>query len=108
MSVQNDGGAAFPCSGFYGGDDGPAENDTVPQAGMSLRDWMAATISHDSLPSFQTFKAACEWSGLEMPNDNLGMIAFSLNMEARMRYAMADAMLIERERKPNANPDRPA
>jgi hypothetical protein len=38
-------------------------------------------------------------SNTEMPKDDLEMIVFSLDLEARMRYAMADAMLRERERK---------
>lgn len=41
----NNGGTAFPRTGFYGGDNGPAANDTEPQDGMSLRAWLAGTIA---------------------------------------------------------------
>jgi len=97
MSEQ-DGGPAFPVPMIP--IDRNGGHTEVQYQGLSLRDWMAATLSHDSLPTFTSVKAACEWSGREMPKDDLEMFAFSLELEARMRYAQADAMLAERERKP--------
>ena len=89
-------------TGHDGGPAYPAWSTEAPffiQGGQSLRDCFARTIDHDSLPTFTSVKAACEWIGREMPKDELEMVAFSLELVAKMRYAMADAMLAERERK---------
>ena len=89
MSDRNDGGAAFPCSGFYGGDDGPAENDTVPQAGMSLRDYFAAA-------ALQGYRAGKHINAGAYPSETK---LWSSEGVARHAYQDADAMLAEREKK---------
>jgi hypothetical protein len=80
MSKQNDGGHAFPCSGFYTGDDGPAANDTLPQEGMKLRDWFAGqALGH--VPKL-----------VEVNGKNL-----TARMIAEWSYEVADAMLQARD-----------
>jgi hypothetical protein len=89
MSVQNDGGAAFPqCNVEV--IDGRITLAEVT-GGMSLRDYFAAAaLGH--IPKL-----------LEVNGKNL-----TAAMIAEWSYEVADAMLIERERTPNAKPHRPA
>lgn len=71
------GGHAFPVSYETGGPDG----DSVTHHGMSMRDYFAAKAMQANIAIFE------DWPAGERANDI-----------AKYSYAMADAMLAEREK----------
>lgn len=94
MARINDGGPAFPRTGYWpdtstaGGEDMHACIASITEAekGMSLRDWFAG----QALVGFQAFVVG-GWSG-RMPAEMAEHIAANC-------YAVADAMIAHRERR---------
>ncbi|KJS36086.1 MAG: hypothetical protein VR70_14460 [Rhodospirillaceae bacterium BRH_c57] len=78
MNKTNDGGAAFPAQPIYGYPGGATI--TTAQNGMSLRDWFAG----QALAGLRAADASDVWS---------------IQDAARVAYAQADAMLIERAKE---------
>ena len=96
---MNDGGPVFSCSGFYTGDDGPAANDTVPQPGMSLRDYFAAAATEEDVAQWipDTTGRAIELAA-ELDIDPKHWAEACSRLRCWARYQHADAMLRERNR----------
>jgi hypothetical protein len=63
-------------------------------AGMSLRDWLAATLSMpDEIPQV----LAEELMGTGLPSDTMQQLAWSLAARSKLRFMQADAMLAARK-----------
>lgn len=77
---RNDGGTAFPVPGYDGPAAGGGSFTQTPQPGMTLRDWFAGQV----LPA------------VYHPGGRYGPEGFA--QVAEYAYAMADAMLAERDR----------
>jgi hypothetical protein len=67
---------------------------------MTLRDWFAGQVDAGDL-QFPSLDAAGEWLGCDAPdpNDVAAVLAFSVRIEAAIRYRKADAMIAERNRR---------
>ena len=86
---MSDGGPAFPIYGLNA--DGCKDNLSL---GLSLRDWFAGTIP----VSQQDIDAMCMSRFLKLSENCSASEA--QEVEAQMRYRMADAMLAERSKLP--------
>ena len=82
MSAKNDGGPAFPDDRFHNG--------------MSLRDWFAGQAKVEGPIDesiLEHFAGLIPTSG-----GQVGLFLWAAKARAGMQYALADAMLAERER----------
>ena len=103
MDRSKTGGPAFPLFIKWGTEGGmgfegePAgkEGTYTYYSGLTTRDWLAATIPLDA--SINEEQLAAQIVGRDVPTDPLDMISFAFEMEARLRYMKADAMLKIRE-----------
>lgn len=91
MPKKNDGGPAYPR---------PASEVAMhdPQEGMSLRDAFAKDVDVSQY-QFPSYESAAKALGLDDPPVESSLpeaIAFSVKVQARLRYMIADAMLEER------------
>ena len=88
---KNDGGPAFPHTVVYAG------VDEILRDGMTLRDYFAIH-AHD-LNQF-SFSAGAKFMGRPCPNneDILEAAKFYAELDSRLRYIFADAMLAERDK----------
>ena len=96
MSKENDGGPAFPRTGFRT-EYGPEPFDAKPQDGMTLRDWLAG----QAMPALMmnanaVFVAAAKADSPEALR--LAKLAYSETAIAAGAYALADAMLEARNK----------
>ncbi len=84
---KNDGGQAFPHGDMVHGG----------CTGMTLRDYAAINLPGTDV-KFAGLEHAAKSLGLTAPaeDDMPGIIQFAFEIEARMRYMRADAMLAER------------
>lgn len=98
---KNDGGPAFPVVDLVGA--GLRSIDVNPTtgapsgAGMSLRDYAAINLPGLDV-KFEGLEHAAKSLGLTAPaeDDMPGILQFAFEIEAKMRYMLADAMLAER------------
>ena len=92
MTDKHDGGPAFPIKGR-----GAFDLEIVQAEGMSLRDWFAAT-GPDELFKFHSLDDAAKLMGVDAPDpeDSAAIIAFAFALQAKMRFAYADAMIAAR------------
>jgi hypothetical protein len=90
--MKNDGGPAFPRSGFEASPEVSCKCDTLPQAGMSLRDWFAgqALIGLLAAETKDWNSAAETGPGQQYAGKEPG------NLLALGAFAIADAMLAQR------------
>lgn len=90
-----DGGPAFPL-----GATAHVDGDRFAEAGMSLRDYAAINLAEMDV-KFDGLESAAKSLGLTAPaeDDMPGIIRFAFEIEARMRYMRADAMLAERAKE---------
>jgi hypothetical protein len=88
MNKINNGGPAFPSLHELG-------DIATTDAGMTLRDYFAATVDMDVTINQQELaeQIVCR----PFPEDQLEMLVFGLELSARVRYMSADAMLKARE-----------
>lgn len=88
-SKQNDGGPAFPSDGAWG--------NGVPERGMSLRDWFAATLPE---PAREDVLRVQERERMANPHNepyaNKVRRRGEREIICALRYEYADAMLAER------------
>lgn len=95
MSDQiNDGGPAFP-TGEKIDNSGHIERYMV--GGMTLRDYFAANLASEVTISDK--EIAETLVGREWPSSDIEVIQFAFDLDARLRYMKADAMLRAREAK---------
>lgn len=87
--MKNDGGSAFPPSWRN------AERDGM--GGMTLRDYFA-THSPEIIPNEATAEYWEAAMGRKCPDDAVGKMQWWHELEAKQRYARADAMLAERSK----------
>lgn len=85
MSAADNGGPAFPCMPPADMEGASASGYPYPDAGMSLRDWLAGMALQGFLSGFQT-------RGFSITPDMQDKIAGGM-------YSMADAMLSARKEK---------
>ena len=103
MDLSKSGGPAFPSFIDWGPEDRmgfegePAgeEGERTYYSGLSTRDWLAATIPLGV--SINEEHIAVQIVGRDLPTDPVEAISFAFEMEARLRYMKADAMLKVRE-----------
>ena len=103
MDLTKSGGPAFPSFIKWGPEGGTGfEGESVGEegicsyySGIFARDWLAATISVDA--SINEENIAVQIVGREVPTDPVEFISFAFELEARLRYMKADAMLKIRE-----------
>lgn len=96
MSKENDGGPAFPRTGFRT-EDGPEPFDAKPQNGMTLRDWLAGqALAPLMTKANAVFAAAVKSDSPEALR--LANLAYSETAIAAGAYALADAMLEARNK----------
>jgi hypothetical protein len=88
MSAQNNGGAAFPVTEQNGANFG--------DCGMSLRDYFAAKAPVNGEIAIESAK---KLTGRPPPNDFVENIVYWNEVDAKIRYMWADAMLAVREAK---------
>lgn len=87
---MKDGGPAFPC---------PSEAGLLPNSGMSLRDYFAATCPSD-LAEVRVLEDAVAIAGSQPDKKDFKKhFAWNNRVEAWLRYSYPDAMLAERERR---------
>ena len=101
MSAKNDGGPAFPTSGWQDGSKTPL--------GMSLRDWFAGneTLAEWDCPEASAPHKMCEaLAGRPKPangwacnthDEYIDMLRWEADWRAALKYIRADAMLKARE-----------
>ena len=92
--TKSDGGPAFARSAAWS----PGYQPTVSssQKGMTLRDFLAASVSFVE-DDFPNTLFAEQLLGKTSPEDTAGRFEFWLDVEAKIRYMKADAMLKARE-----------
>lgn len=96
MSKENDGGPAFPRTGFRT-EDGPEPFDAKPQNGMTLRDWFAGQYAVGVLLTVASKHMLAQAAGDKAAADKLGE-AFNETAIAQGCYSFADAMLEARKK----------
>lgn len=90
MSAQDEGGPAFPCD----------SREARQFTGMTLRDWFASQHRFDAdSPGLHQATAAMGEPPPEWSRDPAACLWWWAKAEARIRYMVADAMLVERARK---------
>lgn len=82
----NDGGPAFP-----------RDHTSDGHNGVPLRDYFATHIDPEA--KFNDVEFAEELLGRKLPEDFAGRLQFGIDLAAKIRYMMADAMLAAREAK---------
>ncbi|MEY4034570.1 MAG: hypothetical protein RL492_1764 [Verrucomicrobiota bacterium] len=97
MTKINDGGPAFPMPEWQ-----DAHGTIIPaEYGMSLRDYFAihADVSGTQFPTIQ---AMADFIGVDLPNnpDFSFLMQVAAMAHAKIKYAVADAMLKAREVQP--------
>ena len=103
MDRSTTSGPAFPSfiewkqGGGIGFEGEPAgeEGDFTYYSGVSTRDWFAATMECDC--SIQETQLAEEIAGRPMPDTPLEQLQWVFEIDAKLRYMKADAMLKVRE-----------
>ena len=109
---KDNGGPAFPgqvqtsvqavagIHGYGASHDVPDRTFPVysPTPGMTLRDWFAGMADMSEM-KVGDLESAVEFVGSPIPEDFAGQIIWQADLVAKTRYAFADAMLAERNRK---------
>lgn len=98
MSTIKDGGPAFPSKKRIFRD-GYRTDDFEPVNGMTLRDYFAATVELDL--TIKDRDLASQIVGRAFQGDDaFYLLQLGFDMEARLRYMKADAMLAARKANP--------
>ena len=103
MDRSKTGGPAFPSfiqwkqGGGMGFEGEPAgeEGGITYYSWITTRDWLAATMELDS--SIQDIQFAEEFAGRPVPDTPIEQFRWAFEIEAKLRYMKADAMLKVRE-----------
>ena len=98
-TTQDDGGPAFPHTVEYRGE---TSGGVIPHGGLSLRDWFAGMALPEAIRLCA--KADKESGPTNTTQEYINMAVADdddINtLEARLAYAMADAMLAARKKQP--------
>jgi hypothetical protein len=103
MDLSKSGGPAFPSFIQWGPEGGlgfegePAgeEGEFTYYSGVTTRDWLAATM--DCEFNIHEPQLAEEIAGRPMPDSFIEQVQWAFEVEAKLRYMKADAMLKVRE-----------
>ena len=94
MNEIDNGGPAYPCETVGVDDHGEYRE---PWQGMTLRDYFAANIAHEV--KIEDLSIIERLFGRDFPEDPIEIITLSFELDAKLRYMMADAMIAERDKK---------